>query len=494
MRPDPGHETWYLVIRNRLISDPPIRAGTMSSANDDSTTTDISRRSRSRRSSALLLLAAGLFLFGVAAGTLYYVLRPVTLRIAVGPSGSDDQKLIQALAQTFARDGNSVRLLPITTEGATESLGLLGTAKADLAVARGDLEMPGDAQSVAIVRKNVVVLWAPSGLPGKGSKKPVAKIKEIADLAGHRVGVIGRTQANVVLLRVILTESGVVADKVAVTQFGTGQIADLARDPTIDAFMAVGPLDSKITSEAIAATARARGEPQFIPIDVSEAIAQRHPLYESEEIPGSSFNSSPARPEDKVETVSVNHLLVARKSISETTVATLARQLFAARRELAREVPGAAHIEKPDTDKDAALPAHPGAAAYIDGTERTFLERYSDYFWAAILVLSGLGSAGAWLRHYWKRDEREQNTVHRAKLFDLISRVRAADSPEDLSAMQCEVDDLLREALDCYDDGAIEEEDLSAFGLVLDQFHQAVADRRATMDTIAPDLSRLRAR
>ena len=180
--------------------------------------------------------------------------------------------------------------------------------------------MPADAQSVAIVRKNVVVLWAPSGLPGKGGKKPTPKIKEIGDLAGRRVGVIGRTQANVTLLRVILSESGVVPDKVAVTQFGTGQIAEMTKDPAIDAFMTVGPLGSKITAEAIAATARARGEPVFLPIDVSEAIAQRHPLYESEEIPGSSFSSSPARPEDKIDTVSVNHLIVARKSLSETTV------------------------------------------------------------------------------------------------------------------------------------------------------------------------------
>ena len=142
----------------------------MSSSEDDSEPTGGSRRSR-RRSAALLLLAAGLFLFGAAAGTLYYVLRPVTLRIAVGPPGSDDQKLIQALAQTFTRDGSAVRLLPVTTEGAVESIALMGAAKADLAVARGDLEMPADAQSVAIVRKNVVVLWAPSGLPGKGAKK-----------------------------------------------------------------------------------------------------------------------------------------------------------------------------------------------------------------------------------------------------------------------------------------------------------------------------------
>jgi TRAP transporter TAXI family solute receptor len=453
-----------------------------------------SRPRRKRKNYSLLILAAGIFLFGVAAATLYYAFRPVTLRIAVGPAGSDDQKLVLALAQTFARDGSPVRLAPITTEGAAESIALLTAKKTDLAVARGDLGLPADAESVAIVRKNVVVLWAPSGHPPKGSKKaPAAKIKALDDLAGRRVGVIGRTEANVTLLRVILKESGVDPDKVAVTQFGTTQIAELAKDPTLDAFMAVGPLTSKITSDAIAATATARGEPKFLPVDVSEAIAQRHPLYESEEIPGSTFASSPARPEDKIETVSVNHLIVAPRSLSETTVGAFARQLFTVRQQIARDLPSAAKIEKPDTDKDAALPAHQGAAAYIDGTERTFLERYSDYFWAAVLVLSGFGSAGAWLRHYLKGDERERYDVHREHLLDLIFRARRAESLEELAAMQDEADTILREALNCYDDGAIEEGDLSAIGLALEQFHHAATDRRITLGVPSADLPRRRA-
>jgi len=455
----------------------------------------ISRSRGKRKSYSLLILAAGIFLFGATAGALYLVLRPVTLRIAVGPAGSDDQKLIQALAQTFARDRSPVRLSPITTEGASEAIALFATSKADLAVARGDLNLPANAESVAILRKNVVVLWAPSGLPSKGSKKkqPAPKIKGIDDLAEHRVGVIGRTQANVTLLRVILAESGVSPDKVAVAQFAANQFAEMARDPTLDAFMAVGPLDSKITAEAIAATAAARGEPKFLPIEVSEAIANKHPLYESEEIAGSTFSASPARPEDKVETVSVNHLIIAPKSLSDTTVGTFVRQLFAVRQQLAREVPSAGKIEKPDTDKDAALPAHAGAAAFIDGTERTFLERYSDYFWAAILVLSGLGSVGAWLRHSWKRNEREQYTLHRDDLLDLISKARQAETAEELATMQGEADGILREALDCYDDGAIEEGDLSVIGLALEQFHHAVADRRVTVGVSAPDLLRRRA-
>jgi TRAP transporter TAXI family solute receptor len=427
-------------------------------------------------------------------GAAFFLLRPTTLRIAVGPSGSDDQQLIQALARSFARDQNWVRLSVLTTSGAVASITALGAGKADLAVARADEDMPDGTTSVAILRKNVVVLWASSGSARKGPHKDAKKIKTLDDLPGHRVGVIGRTQVNIKLLRVILKESGVDPDKVAVTQFSTDQVNEMLRDPTLDAFMTVGPLNSKITADAIAATARARGEPIFLPIDVSEAIASRHPAYDSEEIPGSAFTSSPARPEDKVETVSVDHLIVAPKSLPEATVADLTRQIFAAKPSLTRELPSAAKIEKPDTDKDAALPAHPGAAAYIDGTERTFLDKYSDYLWGGVLLFSVLGSATAALRHYIKRDERKLNTQHRERLVAAIGQVRDSTTVEELDALLREADDILRETLECFDDGAIEETDLAAYGLVLSQFHHAVSDRRAaSLPGVPVNVSRTRA-
>jgi TRAP transporter TAXI family solute receptor len=453
---------------------------------------DRAPRGRNRRgSSPFLLIAAGLLLFAAAVGGTYIALRPATLRIAVGPAGSNDLQLIQAVAQNFAQDGASVRLTVVTTAGGIESIAALGSGKADLAVARTDEDMPAGTESVAILRKNVVVLWAPGRKSSRKDSK--SKVKALDDLPGHRIGVVGRTQVNVTLLRVILKESGVEPDKVDLKQFGIDQINEMVRDDTIDAFMTVGPVDSKITAEAIVATARARGEPTFLPIDVSEAIASRHPLYESEEIPGSAFTSSPARPADTVETVGVNHLIVAPKSLSETTVATLTRQLFAAKPTLARDIPGAAKITKPDTDKDAALPAHPGAAAYIDGTERTFMDKYSDYIWGVVLLFSVLGSATAGVRHYIRRDERRLNTLHRERLVAAIGEVRKSESADELDALQAKADDILRETLDCFDDGAIEESDLAAYQLVLGQFHHAVADRRAALGSGAAGLSRKRA-
>lgn len=446
--------------------------------------TDAARRGRKRTKTLLLSLGIGFLIFAAAAGTLFYALRPVTLRIAVGPPGSNDHKVIEAMTEAFANESRTVRLSPIATAGAAEALALLGAGKADLAVGRGDLEMPADAQTVVILRKNFVVLWTSPGPARKGSKrKPAPKIKEIADLEGRRVGVIGGTPANAALLKVILSAAGVAPDKVTVTQFGTSQIDELARDATLDAYMAVGPLDSKITADAVAATARTHGEPKFLAIDASEAIALKHPRYESEEIPPSIFNASPAWPDDKVETVSVSHLIVARKALSETTVAAFYRQQFALRQTIARQVPGAAQITKPDTEKEAELPVHRGAAAVIDGTERTFLDRYGDYFWFALLLLSGIGSAGAWLRQYLNRDERDENTSHRNRILALVSKVRTAEFDHELLAMQQEVDSIIEETLKCYDDGAIEEEELAAFGLVLDLFNHALIERRAALQT-----------
>jgi hypothetical protein len=83
--------------------------------------------------------------------------------------------------------------------------------------------------------------------------------------------------------------------------------------------------------------------------------------------------------------------------------------------------------------------------------------------------------------------------LHRDHLLDLISKARQAETAEELATMQGEADGILREALDCYDDGAIEEGDLSVIGLALEQFHHAVADRRVTVGVSAPDQLRRRA-
>lgn len=429
------------------------------------------------RKTALVSLALVLAIIGALAGGYYFAMRPVTLKIAVGPANSDDLKVVQALTQAFTQNKSHVRLRPIQTDGATASAEALAEGKVDLAIVRGDVDVPKNAQAVATLRKNVVVLWS---VPGKGKKKG-AKITKIAQLAGHRVGVIGRTQANVNLLKVILQQYGVDPAKVEVIQFPANEAAEAIKAQKADAYLAAGPVNSKITSDAIAASARDNGTPTFLAIDSADAIAQNHPVYEASEIPAGTYGGSPDRPEDEVKTISFSHHIVARKAVSETTIAAFTRQLFAVRQQLVTEFPLAAKIETPDTDKDAAIPVHPGAAAFVDGEEKTFLDKYSDYIWWSLMALSAMGSIGAWFAGYLKKDERDSNSHLRERLFDMIAAARNSEATEELDRMQAEADEILRDTLRCFDRGAIEESALTAFNIVLDQFHAAVADRKAVL-------------
>lgn len=74
-------------------------------------------RSRKIKRSPFLVLAAGLLLVGAIVSAFLLLMRPTTLRIAVGPAGSSDQNLIQALAQKFAHDQSPVRLVVIPSAG-----------------------------------------------------------------------------------------------------------------------------------------------------------------------------------------------------------------------------------------------------------------------------------------------------------------------------------------------------------------------------------------
>jgi TRAP transporter TAXI family solute receptor len=446
-----------------------------------------SPRSAKRRVT-FVSLAGLMAVLGIAAAAYYFAMRPVTLKVAVGPANSDDLKVVQTLAQAFNNQRNSqIKLRPMPTDGAAASGQALADGKADLAIIRGDLDVPKNAQAVATLRKNVAVLWVPPAPKAVKGKKAPPKITKIAQLAGHRIGVIGRTPANVNLLKVILKQYGVDPNKIEIIQFPANESAEAIRNQKADAYIAAGPVNSKITTDAILASSRDGGTPTILAVDLAEAIAQNHPAYEASDIPAGSFG---AVPEDEVKTISFAHHIVARRGLSESTVAAFTRQLFAVRQTLKNEFPLAAKIETPDTDKDATIPAHPGAAAFVDGEEKTFLDRYSDFIWWGLMALSAMGSAGAWFASYLKKDERNNNSSLRDRLLEMIALARKSDSTEELDQLQAEADVILRDTLQCFEHGAIEEGALIAFNIALEQFHNAVADRRTLLISLPQHLQR----
>ena len=197
-----------------------------------------------------------------------------------------------------------------------------------------------------------------------------------------------------------------------------------------------------------------------------------------------AVRSPPPRPGPKTRSkpVGVDHLIVAPKSLSDTTVGAFTRALFTVRPALARE--NHARIEDPEAGhRQGRRDPGPSGRGGLYRRQRTDLPRQIQ----RLLLGRRLAVVGAWLGHRMVAALPEARRTQHSPASTAtncwlhIAQVRKTDSIEELDALQEEADEFLRETLECYDDGAIDENDLSAYSLVLEQFHHAVVDRRAVI-------------
>ena len=518
----------------------------------------IGRRLRIMMRSAWLVgVAAVLLLAGIGVVSFYFATQPIQLKIAVGPPGSEDERVVEEIALQLREDRpafRGIRLSLLRKENTTETAKALEKGDADLAVVRRDINMPKDGQVVAILRKNVVALWAlpPEPKPEpkteeKPAPKPAAKtakarraaaakaaaekaaaskaasakksgskksddddddeakddkkaprIQKVEQLIGKRVGIIGRSQANIELFRVIVAQYGIPSElitvlstdeekktnapgKISVVQLPVDKVAATLRDLKVDAVMSVGPLSSPVTAAAIAASRRDKEAPNFFDIKAAEAIEARYPVYESTEIKAGAFGGAPELPEEEVETVGVNHYIVVRKKLSEDTVADFTRNLFAIRQTLSARMPAAAKIEAPDTSKDASVPVHPGAAAYIDGEIKTFFDRYNDLLYWGIMLMSFFGSGIAGLMSYTRADDRVRRLKTLEQLLEITRAARTAESIQAVDELQAQADDILGAMIQEVEAKSLDDSALTAFQVSLDQAQTAISDRRSVL-------------
>jgi hypothetical protein len=135
-------------------------------------------------------------------------------------------------------------------------------------------------------------------------------------------------------------------------------------------------------------------------------------------------------------------------------------------------------IEAPSTDKDATVPVHPGAAAFIDGNQKTFFDRYNDLLYWGMILLSFCGSATAGIAGYLRAGKRAQRSNLLERLVELMQAARLAQTSAELDALQAEADEIVAATIREVENHAVEERALTAFTLALDQARLAIADRR----------------
>jgi TRAP-type uncharacterized transport system substrate-binding protein len=382
------------------------------------------------------VLLAGVFCIVAGVGLVAYrfYVQPATLTIAVGSFDGEGKQIASTIAGRLATINSPVRLKVENSGSALDAARAFAAGAADLAVVRADVGDLSQARTVAVTAHGVVMIVAP---PGSG-------ITSIAKLRGHTVGVVGG-EINHGVVEALKKEYDLGRANVVFKDIAPVDVRLAVQSKQVSALLLVVPLTEKYLSFVKGLFPESQNAPPvLIPIDSAGAIADVKGPYESFDIPKGTLRGAPPVPDDDVTTLRVAYYLVANRHLSSTVVADLAKKVMGVRRDLVGEQPLLSGLAAPDTDPDAFLSVHPGAAAFYNGTQESFMDRYGNAIYLTPMMLGAVASifAAAW-RFLGVRPIESTNATLDA-LCDLPARIRKTGDEAGLMAIEDEVDTIVR--------------------------------------------------
>jgi TRAP-type uncharacterized transport system substrate-binding protein len=420
-----------------------------------------------------IVLVAGVLVLAGGAGLFAYrwYVRPVTLTIAVGSLDGEAGKVMSAIASRLASTNAPVRLTVLEKNSALDAADAFSSGKTDLAVVRGDVGDLSKAQAVLVVAHAVALIVAPPGSP----------IADIAGLKRHTVGVVGG-EINQKIVSVLTQEYDLVRANVAFKNLAPAEARQALASKAVSAVLIVIPLTEKYLSMVRGLfTQNAKATPVLIPIESAGAIAQNARAYESFDVPKGSLRGAPPVPDDDLTTLRVSFYIVANKKLDNDVVSSLTQSLLSARRDLLGEMPILAQVTAPDTDPDAFLPVHPGAAAFYNGTTQSFMDKWSNTIYLTPMVLGGLASvlAAAWKFLGIQKPQTKEAALD--SLYALGRRIRKADKEDELSDIEDEIDEVLAAQRARATSGDEDAMDVTTLNVTAHRLENLIHDRRAIL-------------
>ena len=331
----------------------------------------------------LVVAASGAGLFAYR-----YFTTPTTLTVAAGSADGEAVRIMTAIASRLAKTGSSVRLKIVDTGTSLDASKAFAEGKTDLAIVRADVGHLPDARTIILLTHGVAMLIVPPG----------SSIEDMDGLKGMTVGVVGG-EINHHIVDLLTREYDLTRAKVRFKDLAPGEARAALQAKQVAALLVVAPITERYLS-AIRDffPANAKKQPGLIAIKSAGAIANIAKAYESYDLPKGTLRGSPPIPDEDLTTLRVPFYLVANRKLANDTMTELAKAIMETRRDLLAEFPLLAQVAAPSADKDAYIPIHPGAAAFFDGTQKDFFEKYGNALFYGPMLLGAIASllAGLW--------------------------------------------------------------------------------------------------
>ena len=422
-----------------------------------------------RRQVLLFALLTLILTVATVGGGRVWLRNSETLTIAVGDAKSDEAMFAAKLATVLKNASSRLRLKITFNADNAKALTQFDRKEADLAMLRTDAKVPPRARALAILEHDVLLLIGP------GNKK----IKSLADLKKtKRIAVLGDGDNNVAFVRNILEVSDGTDAASRVQMAPAGSTLDkLFGSGGFGAVIAIGHASKVMKDKSYEQYAK-RGGFTLNAIDEAKALARKIPGISEETLSTGTLSSSPEIPDDDLDTIGLQWLLVAQSRMPTTTAGDLARLIYENKAGLALDDGFASRIEPAATDKDAFIVAHQGAAEYINDDTKSFMDRYSDLLYLGAAALSVIGSIFAGIYTKITRIAPEKASELATAILMIGEKIEHANSLDALEALQDELEAILRGAVIGLRDGTISSDGLDTFKLGYQLVRDEIGMRR----------------
>ena len=378
-----------------------------------------------------------------------------TLVFAVGEPNGVEARFAAKLAAVLRTTNSRLRIKIVPEADNAKALAAFDHRQADLAVLRTDAKVPPRARALAVLEHDVLLLISP------GTKK----IKSLAELRKKKIALQADGEDTAAFVRDALEISGSADAGSRLQTAPPGSTLEKLFAPGgYGAVVVIAHASSLVKDKRYEQYAR-RGGFTVNAIDESKALARRIPGISEETLETGMLSSSPEIPDDDLDTIGLQWLLVAQSRMSTTTAGDLARIVYENKAALGLDEGFASRIEPADTDKDAFIVAHQGAAEYINDDTKSFMDRYSDMMYLGAAALSVIGSIFAAIYTKFTRVAPEKASELATAILDIGERIEHAHSLDALETLQDELETILRGAVVGLRDGTISTDGLDTFKL-----------------------------
>lgn len=390
-----------------------------------------------------------------------------TLVFAVGEANGPEARFAARLAAVLKNNSSRLRLKIVPNADNAKAVAQFDRKEANLAILRTDAKIPSRARAVAILEHDLLLLISPAG----------KKIKTVTELKKKKIAVVADRESSVTLIRNMLELSEQPEAAARIQMAPPGSTFDKLFASGFGAVVAVVHASKVVKDRSYEQYAR-RGGFTLNAIDAAKAITRKYPALSEETVTTGMLSAAPTLPEEDIETIGLQWLLVAQANLSTTTVSDLARIIYENKAELALDGGFASKIEPAATDKDAFIVAHPGATEYINDEIKSFVERYSDLMYVALAALGIIGSLFATIYTKVTRIAPEKASQLATAILDIGERMADAKSLDALDELQDELEAIIRRVVIGLRDGTISSDGLDTFKLGYEFVRDEIGMRR----------------